>query len=149
MALRGTFHGVSIDGAKLARVMSSPNGPAMRQAIIAAERVEERAKELVGYDDSPDRDAGRPHLRDTIVKRLTDSGGAGVTVQVGSESPIAVFHHEGTEPHMIHGDPLLVFFWPKAGRVVAFPRVNHPGTRPNRFLTNALDALPPGWHVRR
>jgi hypothetical protein len=64
-------------------------------------------------------------------------------VQVVAEDEIALWHHEGTRPHTIRArrKPLLVFFWPKAGRVVSFKQVNHPGTKPNRFLTKPLRAV--------
>lgn len=43
---------------------------------------------------------------------------------------------KGARPHPIYPrrpGGKLVFFWAKAGRVVAFPRVNHPGNRPMRW----------------
>jgi len=47
--------------------------------------------------------------------------------------------HEGARPHVIRARraSLLRFYWPKVGRVVFFPKVNHPGNRPNPFLSNA------------
>lgn len=57
---------------------------------------------------------------------------------VAADTPYALYVHEGTRPHVIEGNPLLGFFWPKVGQFVVFPRVNHPGTKPNRFLTRAL-----------
>jgi hypothetical protein len=31
----------------------------------------------------------------------------------------------------------LVFYWAKMGRLVSFPRVNHPGTKPTWFMSLA------------
>lgn len=147
--LGGTFGSyVVIDPVKLAEVLRGPNGPVVRDLIEAGELVKREAQRLVGVYRPPDAYSAahrkrRPGtLRDSIVKRVVDvDGGPGVLV--GSEDPIALWHHEGTVPHIIRARraPLLVFFWPRVGRVVAFPRVNHPGTQPNRFLTNALAVL--------
>ena len=54
----------------------------------------------------------------------------------------------GTERHYIprgapdnpQGGP-LVFYWPKVGRTVVFSWVNHPGTKPNRFVERAMQQI--------
>jgi hypothetical protein len=46
----------------------------------------------------------------------------------------ASFSEEGTQPHRIDGNPLLAFYWPKAGRVVVVRHVNHPGTRAQKWF---------------
>lgn len=148
MALAGQFSGVTIDGAALARYMTSENGPVARDLFIQADRVVDEARNLVGYNDSADRKPG-PHLRDTIVKRVVKDGNNSISVQVGSPLERAKWHHDGTDPHVINGNPLLVFFWGRAGRVVAFPFVNHPGTQPNPFLVKALDVLPRSFRRQR
>lgn len=142
-----TFGGfVVLNPARLAEVLRGPNGPVARRMIEDAEDVKREAQRLVGVsepDPVPRRQPHRPGtLRDSIVKRAVERDGE-FAMQVGSEVPYALFHHEGTVPHVIRAvkAPRLVFFWPKAGRVVAFPSVNHPGTRPNRFLVNALAVL--------
>lgn len=149
MTERGTFGTyVQIDPVKLADFMRSSTGPVIRDMLERGERVKRRAQELVGVYDPPDAYSAanrqrRPGtLRDSIVKRVADVGGQPAVI-VGSDDPIALLHHEGTQPHPIEARqaPMLVFYWPKAGRVVSFRRVNHPGTQPNRYLTNALDVL--------
>lgn len=50
---------------------------------------------------------------------------------------IAWWHHQGTKPHVITGN--LEFT--SGGRAVHARRVAHPGTRPNRFLADALPAF--------
>lgn len=147
----GTFTGTVIDGQKLAEVLRGSNGPVLRELIEAAEAVKREAVRRVGVYQPPDAYSAahrrrRPGtLRDSIVKRVTH-GPNGVVVQVGSEDSIAYLHHEGTLPHVIRARlrPMLVFYWPKVGRVVAFKQVNHPGTEPNRFLTDAMMAVLPG-----
>lgn len=138
---------IVIDNRKLAEVLRGPNGPVMRRLIVDGELVKNEAKRLVGVYRPPDAFSAatrkrRPGtLRDSIVKRVI--GGTNPRVEVGSSDPIALWHHEGTRPHVIRARraPLLVFFWPRVGRVVAFEKVNHPGTKPNRFLLNALRVL--------
>ena len=54
----------------------------------------------------------------------------------------------GTAPHPIypHGDYPLSFFWPRGpegAKVYHYMHVNHPGTIPDPFVANALDALSP------
>lgn len=149
MAKGGTFgtH-VTIDPVKLAEFMRSSQGPVIRHMIEQGERVKIKAQELVGVYEPPDAYSAanrkrRPGtLRDSIVKRVADVNGQPAVI-VGSDDPIALWHHEGTQPHVVvpRTKPRLVFYWPKAGAVVSFLRVNHPGTRPNRFLTKALDVL--------
>lgn len=149
--LSGSFSGVVIDGQKLAEVLRGPNGPVVRRLIEDAELVKREAVRRVGVYQPPDAYSAanrrrRPGtLRDKIVKRVVQ-GSAGVVLQVGAEDEIALLHHEGTVPHIIRARlrPMLVFYWPKVGRVVAFKFVHHPGTEPNRFLTDAMAAVLPG-----
>lgn len=59
----------------------------------------------------------------------------------------AIIHELGSKPHLIvpKNAPALVFFWPKAGKVVALKSVKHPGTRPYHFLTEGLEAAMRMW----
>ena len=139
---------VIVNPAELAKLLRSPQGPVMRAAIRQGEQVKQEAKREVGVYRPPDAYSAanrkrRPGtLRDSIVKRVVQTP-TGPAVQVVAEDEIALWHHEGTRPHTIRArrKPLLVFFWPKAGRVVSFKQVNHPGTEPNRFLTKALNKV--------
>lgn len=139
---------VVIDPQKLAELMRSPQGPVIRRLIEDGEVVKQGAQRRVGVYRPPDSYAASHRtrkpgtLRDSIVKRVT-SDGQGTYVEVGSADPIALLHHEGTEPHEITPSraPRLVFFWPKVGHVVSLMRVSHPGTRPNRYLTDSLQDL--------
>lgn len=136
------------DPVQLAAVLRSTDGPVAREVFRRGELVKNRARELVGVSGltplalaAPQRKSGT--LRDSIVKRLAKADNGEVACFVGSDDPIALFHHEGTRPHQITGRPLLVFFWPNGFRgagVYTFRHVNHPGTKPNRFLLNALPA---------
>lgn len=145
---RGTFGAyVVMNPAALQALLESTNGPIARDLLRRANRVKKQAQVLVGVYEPPDaRSAAarrrRPGtLRDSIVVRLARQG-RGVAAIVGSEDRIALWHHEGTVPHVIvpRRAKFLVFYWKRVGRVVFAKRVSHPGTRPNRFLTDALSA---------
>lgn len=139
------------DPRALADVLRGPKGPVFRHMAVRVERVRQAARAQVGYSRgiqfSPGiQGAGRAgHLRDTITTRTYVDGQGNIVWAVGSTHPVALLHHEGTRPHVILGRPILAFFWPKAagdanqGRMF-LPRVNHPGTRPNRYLADSLRA---------
>lgn len=137
---------VRIDPREVAQFLNSSDGPVFRHFVILGERVKEEAKRLVGVYEPPPEGPQRSRrpgtLRDSIVKRVV-RGGAGFVIEVGSDDEIALWHHEGTVPHVIV--PVraarLVFWSARAGRVVYATRVNHPGTQPNRYLTDALAVL--------
>lgn len=136
-----------LDPVKMAEIMRGQSGPFVRKLIEDGELVKIEAQRLVGVsqpDPVPRRQPRRPGtLRDSIVKRFAMDGNT-PTVIVGSSDPIALWHHEGTQPHSIDAKSAakpLVFYWPRTGRVMVVRHVNHPGTRPNRFLVNALRVL--------
>lgn len=60
---------------------------------------------------------------------------SGMTATVESRDKIAHFLNVGTKAHDIvaRRAPALVFYWAKAGGVVRFKKVRHPGTRATRF----------------
>lgn len=140
---------VVMDPAKLAEFMRSPSGPVFRYLLEQGERVKLEAQRLVGVHQPNAQDAPRARrpgtLRDSIVKRIGDFGGQ-PAVLVIAEDKIALWHHEGTQPHPItaRNAPALVFYWPKIGRIMVTRSVNHPGTQPNRFLVNALRVIASG-----
>lgn len=135
-----------VDGNKVRAMFTDMGGDVVRFALQVGERVKDEAKQRVGVYQPPPAGPSRSRrpgtLRDSIVKRFHTDGDH-VVVQVGSEDPIALIHHEGTEPHTItaRNAPMLVFWSANAGRVVFARSVSHPGTQPNRFLTEAADAV--------
>jgi hypothetical protein len=130
---------IVIDPVALQRFVNEGGGPVLRYALQLGDLVKARAKELVEVSEGEG-----PHTRDAIVKRISTSGGQ-VAVHVGvftePKATIAFFNHEGTRPHTIVGNPLLVFFWKKTNRVMYLRSVNHPGTRATKFLTRALQEV--------
>ena len=65
---------------------------------------------------------------------------------ITSAKPLGRFIIGGTKKHPIvaHGKSPLTFYWPKMGRVVQFRSVEHPGTKPNRFIGRAFRRWLPG-----
>jgi hypothetical protein len=127
-------------------LLKGANGPVYRLMIRSAEAVRQEAKRLVGvHQPVPgERRARRPGtLRDSIVKRPARTSDGDIVFYVGSNDPIAKIHHDGTLPHTIRATraPALRFYWAKAGRVVSFKSVHHPGTPPRPYLKNALRVL--------
>lgn len=137
---------IVVDGDKVRRYFTEAGGDVVRFMLQQGELVKQEAQRLVGVYQPPPagpQRARRPGtLRDSIVKRFQVTSD-GVVVTVGSEDPIALIHHEGTEPHTItaRNAPTLVFWSERAGAVISVRQVQHPGTQPNRFLTEALAVL--------
>lgn len=145
---------IKLDPAKLAALLEGPQGPVLRHIFVKADVVKAGARRRAGRS-KPDP-LGRPrkyaaHLGDTIVKRMGVVNGK-AAVLIVAESPIATWHHEGTQPHVItpRRGKVLRFYAPggsrsgvlgPAGNVVYARKVHHPGTKPNRFLTDSLADL--------
>lgn len=77
----------------------------------------------------------------TILDKSGRRGGQ--TWKIGSRMRYAYYHHEGTRPHMIQGKKKnqyrrRVLRFTQGGAVVFAHRVMHPGTRPNKFLSDNL-----------
>lgn len=137
---------VAIDPRRLADFLRSDSGPVVRMLLEDCETVRQGARRRVGVSEQqpsgPPRERRPGTLRDSIVSRVREEGGMPMGF-VGSDDEVALVHHEGGRPHEIRArnGPRLVFWWGKVGQVVAFPRVSHPGSRANRFLSDSLDDL--------
>lgn len=63
----------------------------------------------------------------------------GPRVKIGSNVSYALLHHEGSRPHVIVAKPpKMLKFNSKSGKTIFTKSVNHPGTRPNRYLSDHL-----------
>lgn len=133
---------VRLDARAIATFLRSPGGPVLADQIRKGDRVQQLAKQQVGYDaKKPPGEEGGEHLRDTIVKRVVQ-GSRGPEVWVGSEHPRARLHHDGTEPHDIVPVRAKVLRFTTTGGVTIFARrVSHPGTDPNPYLTGPLERV--------
>lgn len=64
--------------------------------------------------------------------------GVGQYVWVGARHRLAQIHHEGTRPHKITPRTHKALRFSVGSRIVYAREVNHPGTRPNRYLSDSL-----------
>lgn len=119
-----------LDGAALQEMLHGPSGAVATYMIGRAQVVQNAA--IVQCPKRTNK------LSESIVKRFADTP-AGFTVTIAALQPYAVFVHEGTKPHIIMGNPTLAFLWPAAGEgTFFFASVHHPGTKPNKFLSDNL-----------
>lgn len=64
----------------------------------------------------------------------------GQHIWVGSTLNYALAHHEGTRPHLITPKSGKMLKFTSRGQVVYAHAVRHPGTKANRYLSDALKA---------
>jgi hypothetical protein len=114
---------------ELDTLLNSPLGLVGRHLAAKGRKIVVAAKAQVGVD------TGR--LRASIHMRHLRSA-AGQYIEVGSSVRHALAHHEGTRPHMIVPNRARVLRFSAGGRVVYTHMVRHPGTRPNKYLTDNL-----------
>lgn len=62
---------------------------------------------------------------------------------IGSKHRLAYIHHEGTRRHVIEPDDGKILVFSRGARVIRTPRVTHPGTAPNRYLSDQLKFFKP------
>lgn len=62
----------------------------------------------------------------------------GQELRIGSSLNYALMHHEGTRPHVITPREAGILRFSAGGRVIYTHKVDHPGTRPNRYLSDQL-----------
>lgn len=110
-------------------VLKRPEGTVGRDLHRRANRVQNAARLQVGVR------TGALKMSITTNHIRTARGQA---VEVGSSLPYALMHHEGTRPRVIHGRNGGVLRFTSQSRVVYSRTVKHPGTRPNRYLTDNL-----------
>jgi len=72
------------------------------------------------------------------IKVHGDFSGIGPVIRIGSDSPHAKAHHEGTKAHAITPKNAKVLRFKQGGMVRYAVSVFHPGTRPNPYLTRNL-----------
>jgi hypothetical protein len=65
-------------------------------------------------------------------------GTLGPQVTIGSNLSYARLHHEGSRPHIITPNKRKSLKFSSRGPVIFAQRVLHPGTKPNRYLTDNL-----------
>ena len=87
------------------------------------------AKRQVGVDTGA--------LKESI-KMVHERVARGQQLKIGSSLGHALAHHEGTTPHVITPKEAGFLRFSSGGRVIYTHKVNHPGTQPNRYLSDQL-----------
>ena len=70
------------------------------------------------------------------MRHMRDSRGQ--QIWIGSNLKYALAHHEGTKPHVITPKSGKMLRFVSRGTVVYAHAVNHPGTKANKYLADAL-----------
>jgi len=115
---------------KLNIELNTPAGGLWKYLEVKGNKAVKDAKRMVGVKTGA--------LRKSIdMQHLSIRGGQQLII--GSNKSYALLHHKGTRPHLIVPNPpnrMLVFR--KGARLIVTPRVMHPGTKANPYLTNQL-----------
>lgn len=117
---------------RLDRYLNSPGGEVGRYLHNRGLRVLSAAKRQVGVKTGALRASlHMRHFRDMRSQY----------VKIGSTLKYALLHHEGTKPHLIRPRGTGVLSFQKKGQIIITHLVRHPGTRPNRYLTDNLKLI--------
>ena len=123
---------VVIRKAELSFLLDNPSGDVGRYLAKKGRMVQVAAMAQVGVRTGA--------LRASIhMRHLRDSRGQ--FVRIGSPLNYALAHHEGTKPHLITPNRAQVLRFVRGSTVVYAHSVMHPGTKPNRFLTDNLSLI--------
>lgn len=115
----------------LDNLLNNPNGDVGNYLKGKGREILTMAKSLVGVRTGTLRNSlHMRHMRDA----------RGQYVWVGSTLDYALAHHEGTAPRTITPKNGKVLRFTSRGSIVYAHSVQHPGTRANRYLSNALKA---------
>lgn len=116
-----------------AAFVTDPTGPVMHDLDRRMTRVQIGAQSQVGVRSGLLLSTIRKNPGATKTTAYVDliAGRAGMSY-TGA-------HHEGTRPHEIRPKRRKALRFVQGGRVVFRSRVWHPGTKPNRFMTDNLN----------
>lgn len=118
-----------IHKATLNFVLNSPFGMVGEYLSKKGRRIIASARRQVGVDTGALRNSIHMiHYRD--VK--------GQYLWIGSKEKHAYMHHEGTRPHIILPKEAPILRFRAGSRIIYSRMVRHPGTRPNRYLSDQL-----------
>lgn len=109
--------------------LNSPSGQVGKYLARKGRLIEAAAKRQVGVQTGA--------LRSSIhMRHFTDPRGQ--YVKIGSPLKYARLHHEGTKPHLIRPNTAHMLRFQSRGQIVFAHLVRHPGTPPNRYLTDNM-----------
>lgn len=115
---------------ELDKLLKTSTGPVGRDLMRRGTKVATAARRQVGVR------TGALKLSIAVTHGRSKTG---QQVLVGSDLDYALMHHNGTRPHTILARPeKLLRFSGRNGGVVYTHRVDHPGTRANKYLTDNL-----------
>jgi len=114
---------------ELNQYLNSPKGEVGEYLEKRGDIMLRLAKRQVGVDTGT--------LRESI-KMIHERVTGGQQLRIGSDMDYAYLHHEGTRPHIITPDKAEMLRFTSRGRVVYSRQVMHPGTKPNRYLSDQL-----------
>jgi hypothetical protein len=118
-----------IDHAAIANITKNPNGMVGDHLRKMGRKLVVLAKRDVGVDTG--------QLRRSLYYKVV-LGSSGLMLEVGSNDPIALMHHEGTRPHMIYPQRSRALHFRQGGTMVFARQVRHPGTKANPYLSKHL-----------
>lgn len=118
-----------IDKAMLQKVLTGPQGPAMRLIKQAQRATLAQAKSNAPVDTGALRNA---HRDGPIV--VTSSG---IKTEIIASQKYAEGVHEGTKPHVIRPKNKKFLSWMGPGGRIFARSVNHPGSKPRPWLLQA------------
>jgi hypothetical protein len=110
-------------------LLNNPAGPVGRSLARRGVKVLAAAKGQVGVDTEKLK---------TSLKMTHERGARGQFVRVGSKRKYALAHHQGSRPHIITPRRSQVMVFTKGSQIIYATSVRHPGTKPNRYLTDNL-----------
>ena len=127
MAVKVVFREKALD-----TMLYSPRGAVGKYLREKGRRVTAAARGQVGVKSGALR--ASIHMRHRRDPR-------GQHIKIGSPLSYALAHHEGTKPHLITPNKRKALRFYSKGFMVFAHMVRHPGTKPNRYLTDNLGLI--------
>jgi len=125
----GVVSEVTIYKPVLDNFLNNESGEVGQYFRVRANRIQVAAKRQVGKSTRALEESIRTtHLRAANYQEWT----------IGSDNRIALLHHEGTRPHQIFARGSNDMRFSQSGRMIYTRHVFHPGTKPNRYLSDNL-----------
>lgn len=121
--------GFELDTKGMRDLLISDDGEVMSDLKRRGRLILMASKRQVGVDTGELKESG--HLE-------THRRWGNPEVWVEYDNEIALLHHEGTRPHAIEARGPKMLRYSSRGRIAYARRVEHPGTEPNRYLSDNL-----------
>lgn len=123
------FKDITLYPLEFDRFINSPQGEVGLYLKKKGRLIVAGARRQVGVETGALRESIHfTHLRD----------GRSQYLWIGSREAHALMHHEGTPPHTIVPREAPILRFSSGSRIIYTRHVNHPGTKPNRYLSDQL-----------